>query len=58
MRAMRERLGIPEGRRSLDGMISLAKAAERLKICVGSTGDPAGDPADPGLDLVRPERCA
>ena len=34
---MRERLGIPERRQSPDdGMISLAKAAERLKICVGS----------------------
>jgi hypothetical protein len=38
VRAMRERLGIPERRQSPDdGMISLAKAAERLKICVGST---------------------
>ncbi|HZZ22539.1 MAG TPA: recombinase family protein [Roseiarcus sp.] len=37
VRAMRERLGIPERRQSPDdGMISLAKAAERLKICVGS----------------------
>ena len=34
---MRERLGIPERRQSPDnGMISLAKAAERLEICVGS----------------------
>jgi DNA invertase Pin-like site-specific DNA recombinase len=37
VRATRERLGIPERRQSPDdGMISLAKAAERLKICVGS----------------------
>jgi hypothetical protein len=37
VRTMRERLGIPERRQSPDdGMISLAKAAERLKICVGS----------------------
>jgi DNA invertase Pin-like site-specific DNA recombinase len=37
VREMRERLGIPERRQSPDdGMISLAKAAERLKICVGS----------------------
>jgi hypothetical protein len=38
VRAMRERLGIPEYDRSKadDGMISLMKAAERLGICVGS----------------------
>jgi hypothetical protein len=36
VRDTRERLGIPEGRRTDDGMISLAKAAERLKICIGS----------------------
>ena len=36
VRAMRERLGIPEGGHVDDGMISLAKAAERLKICIGS----------------------
>jgi DNA invertase Pin-like site-specific DNA recombinase len=37
VRAMRERLGVPERRQPPDdGMISLAKAAERLKICVGS----------------------
>src|SRR5271166_4793593 len=37
VRETRERLAIPECRRAAeDGMISLAKAAERLKICVGS----------------------
>jgi len=37
VREMRERLGIPECREAVnDGMISLAKAAERLKICIGS----------------------
>ena len=36
VRETRERLGIPEGGHADDGMISLAKAAERLKICVGS----------------------
>jgi hypothetical protein len=36
VRAMRERLGIPEGGHVDDGMISLAKAAERLNICIGS----------------------
>ena len=36
VRDTRERLGIPEGRHADDGMISLAKAAERLKICIGS----------------------
>ena len=36
VRETRERLGIPEGGHGDDGMISLAKAAERLKICVGS----------------------
>jgi hypothetical protein len=34
VRATRERLGIPEGGHADDGMISLAKAAERLKICI------------------------
>jgi hypothetical protein len=33
---MRESLGIPEGGHVDDGMISLAKAAERLDICIGS----------------------
>ena len=36
VREMRERLGIPEGGHVDDGMISLAKAAERLNICIGS----------------------
>jgi hypothetical protein len=36
VRETRERLAIPEGSRAADGMISLAKAAERLNICVGS----------------------
>jgi hypothetical protein len=36
VRETRERLGIPEGRRADDGMISLAKVAERLKICIGA----------------------
>ena len=36
VRETRERLGIPEGGHVDDGMISLAKAAERLKICIGS----------------------
>jgi hypothetical protein len=36
VRAMRDRLGIPEGGHVDDGMISLAKAAERLNICIGS----------------------
>lgn len=36
VRDMRERLGVPEGGHADDGMISLAKAAERLKICIGS----------------------
>ena len=37
VREMRERLGILECRHAAaDGMISLAKAAGRLKICVGS----------------------
>jgi hypothetical protein len=33
---MRDRLGIPEGGHVDDGMISLAKAAEGLGICIGS----------------------
>jgi hypothetical protein len=36
VRETRERLGIPEGGHADDGMISLAKAAERLQICIGS----------------------
>ena len=36
MREIRERLGIPEGDHADDGMISLAKAAERLHVCIGS----------------------
>jgi hypothetical protein len=36
VRETRERLGIAEGDHGDDGMISLAKAAERLKICIGS----------------------
>ena len=36
VREARERLGLPEGRHVDDGMISLAKAAEQLKICIGS----------------------
>jgi len=37
VRATRGRLGIPERRQPHDdGMVSLAKAAERLRICIGS----------------------
>lgn len=36
VREARERLGLPEGRHVDDGMISLAKAAEQLKIFIGS----------------------
>ena len=36
VREIRERLGIPEGDHADDGMISLAKAAERLHVCIGS----------------------
>ena len=36
VRETRERLSIPEGGHADDGMISLAKAAERLHICIGS----------------------
>jgi DNA invertase Pin-like site-specific DNA recombinase len=36
VRDTRERLGIPEGGHADDGMISLAKAAERLHVCIGS----------------------
>jgi DNA invertase Pin-like site-specific DNA recombinase len=36
VREARERLGLPEGSHVDDGMISLAKAAEQLEICIGS----------------------
>ena len=36
VRETRERLGLPEGSHVDDGMISLAKAAEQLNICIGS----------------------